>query len=136
MQSNFDVVKVTKRREQNKINRNLFCISLGLHYSDLAAEDRLHLGKTKKNKFSFGFSLGLHYLCGQNDEESNIDRHFGSSAVASKGTAGTATGGGNGSGRDGDAVPDGLGVRRKHRQYAGVRRTVPLQLQHRQPAVL
>ena len=27
------------------------------------AECRLHLGKTKKNKLFFGFSLGLHYLC-------------------------------------------------------------------------
>jgi len=26
-------------------------------------EDKLHLGNTKKNKFSFGISLDLHYLC-------------------------------------------------------------------------
>ena len=25
--------------------------------------NKLHLGKTKKNKFSFGISLVLHYLC-------------------------------------------------------------------------
>jgi hypothetical protein len=29
-------------------------------------EDKLHLGKTKKNEFSFGISLDLHYLCTQN----------------------------------------------------------------------
>jgi hypothetical protein len=26
-------------------------------------EDKLHLGKTKKNEFSFGILLDLHYLC-------------------------------------------------------------------------
>ena len=26
-------------------------------------EDRLHLGNIKKNEFSFGVSLDLHYLC-------------------------------------------------------------------------
>ena len=29
-------------------------------------EDRLLLGNTKKNKFSFGISLDLHYLCSDN----------------------------------------------------------------------
>ena len=28
-------------------------------------EDKLHLGNTKKNEFSFGISLDLHYLCTQ-----------------------------------------------------------------------
>jgi len=29
-------------------------------------QGKLHLGKPKKNTFSFGFSLGLQYLCSQN----------------------------------------------------------------------
>ena len=32
-------------------------------------EDRLHLGNTKKNKFSFGISLDLHYLCIGNEKD-------------------------------------------------------------------
>lgn len=35
-------------------------------------EGRLHLGKAKKNKFSFGFSLDLHYLCTRN----SVERYF------------------------------------------------------------
>ena len=32
-------------------------------YGLLYAEDRLHLGNTKKKEFSFGVSLDLYYLC-------------------------------------------------------------------------
>ena len=35
-------------------------------------EDRLHLGNTKKNEFSFGISLDLHYLCTQNRKKETI----------------------------------------------------------------
>ena len=36
-----------------------------LHLLVDSIEDRLHLGNTKKNEFSFGISLDLHYLCTQ-----------------------------------------------------------------------
>ena len=41
---------------------NSWLISLFLLTFTLG-EVRLHLRNTKKNKFSFGISLGLHYLC-------------------------------------------------------------------------
>lgn len=36
-------------------------------------EDRLHLGNSKKNEFSFGISLDLHYLCSENVKTNDED---------------------------------------------------------------
>ena len=41
---------------------------VGKSVSFTFGEDRLHLVNTKKNEFSFGISLGLHYLCTRNED--------------------------------------------------------------------
>ena len=41
---------------------------VGKSVSFTFGEGRLHLGNTKKNEFSFGISLGLHYLCTRNED--------------------------------------------------------------------
>ena len=46
---------------KRKVNFPFAFCSLILNFG--YAESRLHLGKTKKTLFFFGFSLGLHYLC-------------------------------------------------------------------------
>ena len=67
-----------------------FCARLFVTFS--LGEGRLHLGNTKKNKFSFGISLDLHYLCPQNMMVMNAFRIDGQRAVVTGGGSGLGLG--------------------------------------------